>query len=168
MLISEKYRELNRKLHEERPDYGCTSSRYIPEIQSLAEAMGAQEILDYGCGKALLSQAVSRPRVINYDPAIGKWAGEPDPADLVVCIDVLEHVEPDCLEAVIRDLRRVTCRIGFFTVATKPAKKTLADGRNAHLIVENYRWWLPRIWEFFDVQQFLNQGPSFLVIVRAK
>lgn len=127
--------------------------------------MGAEEILDYGCGKALLSQAISRPRVINYDPAIGRWAGEPDPADLVVCIDVLEHVEPDCLGAVLRDLRRVTKKVGFFTVATKPARKTLADGRNAHLIVEDYKWWLPQLWETFHVKQYVDQGFSFLVVV---
>jgi hypothetical protein len=55
---------------------------------------------------------------------------------MVACIDVLEHIEPKLLENVLDDLQRVTREIGFFTVSTVLAEKTLADGRNAHLIVE--------------------------------
>ena len=58
-----------------------------------------------------------------YDPAIPIWTDRPEPAEMVVCIDVLEHIEPDFLESVLDDLARVTAKIGVFTVATGPAQK---------------------------------------------
>jgi hypothetical protein len=89
----------------------------------------------------------------------------PDPADIVACTDVLEHIEPECLEDVLADLRRVTKKMGFFTIATRPAKKFLSDGRNAHLIQQDARWWLEKLWAKFHVQQFNDLGGELLVIV---
>lgn len=54
---------------------------------------------------------------------------------------------------------------GFFTISTVPAIKKLPDGRNAHLIVEDYRWWLPKIWERFNITVYQNLGTEFSVIV---
>ena len=68
-----------------------------------------------------------------FDPVFPEY-GEALAADLVCCIDVLERVEPHRLDNVLADLRRVTTTVGFFTVHTGPAVKTLSDGRNAHLI----------------------------------
>jgi hypothetical protein len=60
---------------------------------------------------------------------------------LVVCNDVLEHVEPERLAAVLQHLRDLTWRGGYFTVATRESNKWLSDGRNAHLIIESVAWW---------------------------
>ena len=68
-----------------------------------------------------------------FDPAFPEY-GDPQPADLVCCIDVLEHIEPEFLDSVIAELARITIKLGFFTIATGPATKTRADGGNAHLI----------------------------------
>jgi len=43
---------------------------------------------------------------------------DPSPASFVACIDVLEHIEPELLDNVLDDLRRVTAQIGVFTVHT--------------------------------------------------
>ena len=48
-----------------------------------------------------------------YDPAFPEY-GEPRGADLVCCIDVLEHIEPDLLDNVLDDLARITLKHGFF------------------------------------------------------
>jgi len=63
----------------------------------------------------------------------------------VVCGDVLEHVEPECLDDVLAELRRVTQEVGLFVVHLTAAKKTLPDGRNAHLIQQPADWWQARI-----------------------
>ena len=68
-----------------------------------------------------------------FDPAFSEY-GEPKQADLVCCIYVLEHVEPEHLNAVLDDLKRIVIKVGLFTIHTGPAVKTLSDGRNAHLI----------------------------------
>jgi 2-polyprenyl-3-methyl-5-hydroxy-6-metoxy-1,4-benzoquinol methylase len=65
----------------------------------------------------------------------------PEPHDIVACTDVLEHIEPDCLDDVLKDIRRCTKKVAFLLIATRPAIKVLADGRNAHLIQQPYTWW---------------------------
>jgi len=171
MLISDYYRVQNRELHRRRPDYGAgqATAHWVPTIARLANAVGAESILDYGCGKgrlkrALVTHGLDR-RVREYDPAIPGNDGTPAPADLVVCTDVLEHVEPECLETVIGDLRRVTRKAGFVTVATRPAKKLLPDGRNAHLIIEPMEWWLQRLWRGFALETLSNGGGEFMVVL---
>ena len=48
-----------------------------------------------------------------FDPAFEEY-GEPQPADLVCCIDVLEHIEPEKLENVLLELSKITLNFGFF------------------------------------------------------
>ena len=149
-LITEEYRDLNKKLHEEREDYGASSARWAPQIRDLCEHLETKDVLDYGCGKCKL--AFNLPFTINnYDPCIDEFNYEPDPADIVVCTDVLEHIEPDCIDDVISHLLVLTKKCLFLNVATRPAAKTLADGRNAHLIVQSANWWIGGLIKLFNV-----------------
>jgi hypothetical protein len=164
VLISPEYAELNKKLHEDRPDYGVSGAKWASSVQQFAEMLQTRDILDYGCGKRSLQDALGFD-IHNYDPSVPGFSGQPAPADVVACTDVLEHIEPECLDDVLDDLRRVTKKLGFFTIATRPAKKFLADGRNAHLIQKDARWWLDKLWEKFHIQQFNDLGGELLVIV---
>jgi hypothetical protein len=165
VLISPEYAELNKKLHEDRPDYGISGARWASHILQFAdEIIQSRDILDYGCGKRSLQDALGFD-IRNYDPAIGEYSAVPHPADIVACTDVLEHIEPECLDDVLADLRRVTKKMGFFTIATRPAKKFLSDGRNAHLIQQDAKWWLEKLWDKFHIQQFNDLGGELLVIV---
>jgi|TARA_Y100000296_G_scaffold75055_1_gene94286 hypothetical protein len=163
-LITEEYRELNRELHQQRPDYGTTAPKYSAQIRDIAMSIKADSILDYGCGKGLLGQALSHMIIKNYDPAIEGLDDPPEPADLVCCIDVLEHIEPTCLGAVLNDLQRLALKAVFLTIATRPAVKTLSDGRNAHLIVEPPNWWLPKILERWDLRLFQATEGEFAAL----
>lgn len=69
----------------------------------------------------------------------------------------MEHIEPTCLIAVIEDIRELANVGAFFNIATRPAKKVLADGRNAHLIVRDAYFWLDTLREFFDVTNMAVQ-----------
>jgi len=153
MLISEAYRDLNARLHAEEPFYGTSSKLWAGYVDKLAREELYGSILDYGCGKGILARELS-PRGFNvseYDPAIPGKDQKPDPAELVVCTDVLEHIEPDKINAVLRDLKRVTqCKL-FFNIATRESKKTLADGRNAHLLVRDKNWWADKLGKFFYI-----------------
>lgn len=87
---------------------------------------------------------------------------------MVACIDVLEHIEPAFLEAVLDDLCRLTEAILFATVDTGPAVKVLSDGRNAHLIQEPMSWWLPKFWKRWQLQTVqATSEHSFVVIALA-
>jgi SAM-dependent methyltransferase len=165
MLITEEYRGLNKQLHVDRPDYGAgtATGKHVPQIRDLASALHTDDILDYGCGKGHLARALSHMIINEYDPAMEGKDAPPAPAGLVVCLDVMEHVEPGCLDDVLDDLLRCTLKGIFLTVATRPAMKTLADGRNAHLIQEPPEWWLPKIMARWDLRLFQAVTGEFAI-----
>lgn len=165
MLITEDYRNLNRLLHETRPDYGTSGKRYAEILRQMMAAFKTTDILDYGAGKLTLQEALGIP-IANYDPCIPGLDSPPEPHDLVACTDVLEHIEPECLDDVLADIRRVTKKAAFLLVATRPAKKYLADGRNAHLIQEDFAWWKKRIDAagFKTGQGQMNPDEFFVVV----
>src|SRR5215472_11827136 len=109
MLISPEYLELQRELHS-RGSYGLSSGRWAKPVSVLAAEIGATAVLDYGCGQGYLKQKLADfvpfP-IYEYDPAIEGKDEPPSRADLVFCGDVLEHIEPICLEAVLDDLMRL-------------------------------------------------------------
>jgi hypothetical protein len=169
MLITEEYREMQRKLHE-NPNYGVASIQYAPLVADLVRAVGATELLDYGAGKGRLSKALREHmkaplKVAHYDPAVPEWSKPAAPCTMVACIDVLEHIEPHLLDNVLEDLKRVTLRHGVFTVHTQPALKVLPDGRNAHLIQQPPTWWLPKIMDRFELLTFNAMPMGFWVAV---
>lgn len=176
-LISPEYVEQNAALHAVG-NYGVSGHKWAQTVIDFAAALSAGSILDYGAGRCTLHQSfqqLMKQRKIawhvhwrNYDPAIPDLAHRPQPADLVVCGDVLEHVEPECIDAVLDDLQVLAKRAVFLVIATRPAKKTLSDGRNAHLIQEPYSWWLPKITERWDMINFNNEGGEFTVVGVAK
>src|SRR3546814_16280290 len=91
---------------------------------------------DYGAGKKRLGPGLAAlpetvPPIRSYEPAVPALSSPPEPADLVVCLDVLEHVEPDCIEAVIEDLARVARRHLLASIASGPYRRTLDGGRHA-------------------------------------
>lgn len=164
MLISESYREQNKKLHELRHDYGASGHKHAPQVRELCELLNTQNVLDYGCGKGTLQDALNF-EITQYDPALVELCSEPHPHDIVCCLDVLEHIEPECLDAVLDDLARVTRKVFFATIATRPAVKFLPDGRNAHLIQEHLQWWLPKLWERFTIMSVNNAGNKELIVL---
>jgi hypothetical protein len=173
-LISSEYRREQQDLHR-NPDYGVASTHYAPIVARVMNQNGVQELLDYGCGKGRLGDTLFQGQMVDhafrlqqYDPAMPQWSESPDPAEMVACIDVLEHIEPKLLENVLDDLQRVTREIGVFTVSTEPAIKTLSDGRNAHLIIEGPEFWLPKFMERFELHSFQKVPDGFTVMVAAK
>jgi hypothetical protein len=148
--ISDEYINQNRLLHQFNPVYGVSVLAHKDTILKLYEVTGSKSLLDYGCGKGLLAKELDFP-IWEYDPAIPTKDAPPRPADFVVCIDVLEHIEPDYLEATLSDLARCVKEVGYFVIATYQSKKTLPDGRNTHLIIEGKEWWREKLVKFFAI-----------------
>lgn len=174
MLITEEYREQQRQMHE-KYNYGTASIGYAPMVANIINKYQVSELLDYGAGRLNLMKAIANNKLVNhqfryipYEPSNPEFAEKPENAEMVACIDVLEHIEPDCLDDVLDDLKRVTDVIGFFSIATTPAAKTLPDGRNAHLIVEPMEWWLPKLMSRFDIHTLQRSKEGFFVIVAAR
>lgn len=172
--ISNEYLDLQRQLHE-RPDYGIASLSFAPVVAEAMSKHGLLSISDYGAGKknlfrGLVDLGVQPRDYFPYDPVFPEY-GDPKPADLVCCIDVLEHVEPSQLTNVLKELASITTTMGFFSIHMGPAAKVLADGRNAHLIQKPSSWWLPRIARYFEVVELQTHqlaGAGIWLLVKPK
>ena len=165
LLITESYRELNRRLHSDNPAYGVSGQKYAAVVRQLMDHRQTADVLDYGCGKRTLESALGT-EIRNYDPAIEGLDAEPMPAQIVACTDVLEHIEPDCLDGLLAEIRRCTLGTAVLVISTRAAKKFLADGRNTHLIQESGRWWTERLWSAgFMIRQYADMGGELQVLV---
>ena len=147
-LISPAYKALQLELHSRPKGYGGKGDKWASAVRSLITRFEATSVLDYGCGEGALKKALrpmcdSTVRIDEYDVAI---PGKDNVlnltfADLVVCTDVLEHIEPDRLSTVLAHIRMLARKAVFAVIATRPSNKIMADGRNAHLIQESAEWW---------------------------
>lgn len=167
MLISPEYRQQNMALHQARKDYGNRGARWADEVWNTSRSLDCHSWLDYGCGKATLGEAMPpemQDAWQNYDPAIPLYSTPPMPADLVVCVDVLEHVEPNAIEDVLDDLQRLSRKAVLLFVDMTPASKTLPDGRNAHLLQRPIDWWLCAFLPRWLVRSVVNTRKEFLFV----
>ena len=143
-LISTEYRLQNALMHDD-PTFGISKDINFDTILDLAGKFGAKTILDYGCGKGLFKQAMAAKapqfKVYEYDPAIDGKKVCRDHADMIVCNDVMEHIEPQLLDNVLQHIAEVARKCALFTIAHTAAKRIMPDGRNAHLIQEPFAWW---------------------------
>ena len=170
--ISHEYLKVQQDLHL-NPNYGIASLSFAPIVAQVIRNFNVRSVSDYGAGKKNLLEGLNKAGVTlenyrPYDPVFPEY-GPPKESDLVCCIDVLEHIEPHCLDAVLKELSSITVGLGFFSVHMGPAGKVLSDGRNAHLIQQPSSWWLPKICQYFNVLQLVSHnmmGNGFWVIVQ--
>ncbi len=159
-LMTPEYMELQKALHA-TGNYGkgvdaAECARVIREIAPLGAS-----VLDYGCGQGHLGRLlVPDYDVREYDPCINGKDGKPEPADYVVCADVMEHVEPELVETVIAHLRELAVKRLVLVIATRPSGKNLEDGRNAHLIVESIGWWKEKFGPLFRLERWEDRSAN--------
>lgn len=145
-LISSEYQLLLSQMYKEQ-DWGGSGHKRKDIVLAFLDKCHAQTCLDYGCGQGKLKEALPSRITAEYDPGVTGKRALPAPADVVVCTDVLEHIEPDKLMAVMRHIRSLARKGIYLLIATRPANKDLPDGRNAHLIIEGADWWRAKLQE---------------------
>jgi trans-aconitate methyltransferase len=142
--ISEEYVQQLSQLHDEKASFG--DAKGLKAIEKWIKEFKPQSIIDYGCGKGgvvlALKENYSSIDTIGYDPGMVDFNVKPTKKfDMLISTDVLEHIEPVFLDAVLKEMNQYFTKNAFLIIATSPAKKFLPDGRNAHLIVETPGWW---------------------------
>ena len=152
MLISESYRTELEELHRSNEDWGTGPKMNIIQICHWMYMNNIKRVLDYGCGKGLLGLFLPIS-VYNYDPAMPEWSADPEPEDYLLCTDVLEHVEPDCIEDVVKHLVSKFKKKAFITIALQESRVVLPRGRNAHLIIKPATWWVDLIKKHAFIEQ---------------
>jgi hypothetical protein len=152
-VISDAGLALHRRLHTDQ-SYGTEGYGYAQIVANLAKSIEANSILDYGCGKGSLAHAMSYP-IWEYDPAVAGKEAYPKPADLVVCSNVLECVEPTMLEAVLADLARCTKQVAYIV---------LYGQREAICTQKGREWWDARLSAHFKVGKILEDGSTIHIV----
>lgn len=161
-LISEGYREQLKQV-----EWGGGGHKWASKIQKRITLFPSPTVLDYGCGSGSLRKQLRDCLVREYDPAVSGKDQDPEPADIVVCVDVLEHIEPDKLQRVLQHLYNLTIKMALFVIATRPAEKRLPDDRNAHLIIDNAAWWHRQLKQFpWVIEMMTSDKDEFYVWVR--
>jgi hypothetical protein len=179
-LVTDEYRAEQERMHRDVPDYGVECLKYVDTIARIIIEQRLTTMLDYGAGKGRIVPALGK--VINatpyagevslelslYDPGVPEIAELPGPAQLVTCIDVLEHVEPQFTINVLNDIRRCTEQLAFITIGLQPAAKVLSDGRNAHINLRSADEWTGMLLKHFSLVYCINKGRSLVFLGKAK
>ena len=143
-VVTPEYAQQLSMLHGSK-SWGTSGRHQAGTVAAFAKEIGARTILDYGCGRATLKPTLilqgHKYVVHEYDPGILEKAVMPEPADLVVATDVLEHIEKDRLKNVLHHLKTLAQKGMYLIISCRPAREILPDGRNAHLIVREPEWW---------------------------
>jgi hypothetical protein len=159
--ITPEYLEMQRKMHGDYGDgYGRSGHEHAPRVFMAAaqvlRKIGKCRVLDYGAGKGVLQQAIKNafPEVEGityheYDPCVPGIDSPPGKAEVVFCGDVMEHVEPECIDTVLRHIRDLTQQVAIFVISLREAGKTLPDGRNAHISLHGADWWRSYLKKYF-------------------
>ena len=151
-MISQDYLRTLKHEHSLHP-WGYWGYELAPAIRKFAEEHQIQSVLDYGCGSnhGVRMWAEKNQWQIDlreYDPAVPGSDQKPRRAELVVCIDVMEHVEEQYVNEVMDHILSVSGRYTWFTISMKPAERRLKlTGQNAHVTLHQADWWLERLRE---------------------
>jgi hypothetical protein len=165
-LLSEQYRKVLEHEHA-RSDWGVTGWGHAPHVHKIMLQEGLSTLLDYGSGQGKLGHwfAKNAPQIDlrEYEPGIPKRAAMPGPAEIVACIDVMEHIEPDCVIDVLDHIQSLAQRRVYFNISMRLAGRILNDGRNAHLTIQPKKWWTALLKERWDETNFFlaRDGNSF-------
>tara|TARA_R100000951_G_scaffold114030_2_gene117381 strand:+ start:1710 stop:2237 length:528 start_codon:yes stop_codon:yes gene_type:complete len=148
-MITPEYKKLLTDHHKNNPRWGTTAGRFIQQVERITRNTYCFDGLDYGCGKGALKKGYKgQARFGEYDPAIAGKDTIEGRFDIVTCIDVLEHIEPEHINEVLREVLGLAKKVAFLVISTRPAIEVLPDGRNAHLIVESGDWWAAKVSKF--------------------
>ena len=134
---------------------GEALAEYKHNVFNLIKENNVKNILDYGCGKAKFHSILFNNKkvpgspmgidITPYDPAVPEFANKPTGQyDLVLCVDVMEHVQEDKVEEVLKDIFTFSNRI-FLTITCYPATQVLLNGKNAHYTIKEPDWWKEKL-----------------------
>jgi len=152
-MISPEYKDSLVTMHK-TSKWGGDGYKAMKELEPIIKATKPKTLLDFGCGRGTLkAELIKRGHtmfVTEYDPGIpGKDKVPEGQFDMITCTDVLEHIEPAYLPAVLQQILNYKPETVFFIIATRPANALLPDGRNAHLIIQKPKWWCTELDDYF-------------------
>ena len=121
-------------------------------------------MLDYGCGKGFFYDNPFEIKGLKvkslrdfwnikidlFDPCYENYSviDENKIYDLVISIDVLEHIPEQDIDWVLERIISKAKKYVFINVACYSAAALLPNGKNAHININNQNWWFEKILSF--------------------
>lgn len=175
-FASPEYRAELRAAHADhfgspvKGKWGRSGSRHWPLVKEFADRLGAKWILDYGSGAETFAPEATAAgyRVEMFDVGTDRLA-IPKQVDVSFSSDVLEHVEPEKIDNVMKFLYLIARKGGWHKIALKPANKILPiTKRNAHILLRDPAWWTGAFkkagWSQINIVQCSHKHVTFEVI----
>lgn len=153
------------------PDYRLYSpgAQYARQAYYFFDPKPGDTLLDLGCGTGRASAYFATRglgvTLVDFVPSAVEVVGLPFveaclwelpnnlQADFTFCVDVLEHIPPERVAAVLTAIRGSTRKRAFVQVATRPDKFGAAIKETLHLSVHEADWWQAQLGAYFsDVQ----------------
>ena len=134
---------------------GSSTIKFAELIKKVINKNNYKTLLDYGSGKGdkYYNKTVFTDKT--YPPLNDFWnvktslfdPGVPHPRpakkkfDIVISVDVLEHIPHQDLNWVINEIFQYADKMVFINVACYKANANLPDGNNAHVSIFDPMWW---------------------------
>lgn len=152
-ISNDYYTEIYKEIHNNDSSYGAASD-HLKSLQIIIEYLKPKTVLDYGCGKGVLSNKLQKlyPDIIfyQYDPSIpGKDFIPITNVDLVINIDVLEHIPEGMIPNVLEKIAQLSSH-AFFALHHAKAKAILPNGENAHITIKPKTWYKNILSKYFN------------------
>lgn len=134
--------------------YGSSAVElHFKTVADIVKRIKPKSILDFGCGRSDLVAHFwldGQRTIERYDPAIRQYSHMPDGRfDLVLCLDVMEHIPMAGVDKVLQQIARRSTRC-IFTISTKLARAKLPDGSNAHCTLLTHWEWIRWVRSYFQ------------------
>ena len=159
------YNLTNGKIRKPDDAYdGKSTLVFAKLIKQIIEKNKINTMLDYGCGKGFFYKNPIKQNGLNlqnlkkfwninidlYDPCYEENSilNENKNYDLIICIDVLEHIPSADIDWVLKKIITKSKKYVFINVACYPAIALLPNGENAHININTPEWWHEKILSF--------------------
>ena len=140
---------------------GISTIGFAKLIKDIINKNQINSMLDYGCGKGFFYENSFEVNGQQFEPLKDYWDIEIDlydPCyenysiinenkmyDLVISIDVLEHIPAEDIDWVLDRIISKAKKYVFINVACYKAVALLPNGENAHININNENWWAEKI-----------------------
>jgi hypothetical protein len=152
---------------------GAVTSK-VPQIYERILKEECKSVLDYGSGNSDFKNTVEKLypdynfEIVEYEPSIPELNVDPAKCDMTICVDVLEHIEPDKIDNVLSHIIEKTNKICFLSICVVESHGQFDDGTNLHLIVEPVEWWIKKLEEKFNMVSVLTTKFHLMTWVEPK
>lgn len=88
--------------------------------------------------------------------------------DYVFCADVLEHIPPPRVDAVLMNIDRLMYRGGYLNIHCSPDGCGALIGETLHLTVERPEWWMAKLEALFAVKRLPGPANELTCLIAPK